>query len=57
MADLLLPAGKEGQQQRALKSCTEMSNFDIHLWSCVTLVTLLKRGNGGYLAQYFISWV
>jgi hypothetical protein len=47
MAYLVLPAGKGGQQQEALRSCTERSNFGIHFWPWVTLVTLLNRGKRG----------
>jgi hypothetical protein len=38
MADLLLPAEKGGQQQEALRSCTEKTNFVIYFWTWVTLV-------------------
>jgi hypothetical protein len=55
MADLLLPAGKERQQQVALKSFTEKSNFGIYFRPRVTLVTLLKYDNWGYLACMKIS--
>jgi hypothetical protein len=41
MAHLLLPAGKEGQQQNTSAVCTKKSNFGIYFWSLVTLETLL----------------
>jgi hypothetical protein len=48
MANLVLPAEKRRattasnlKRLHALK----MSNFGIHFWICVTLVTVLKRGN------------
>jgi hypothetical protein len=32
-------------------------NFGIHLWTKVSLVTLLKFVNRGYLHGYFNSWI
>jgi hypothetical protein len=45
-----LPARKGGQQQEALRNCTEKSNFGLYFWPRVTLVTFLKYCNGDYLA-------
>jgi hypothetical protein len=56
MADWQLPTRKEGQQQEALRSCTNMSNFGLHFWPRVTRVTLIKYGNVGYLTWRFQFW-
>jgi hypothetical protein len=56
MANLLLPDEKGGQLQGALRYSTEISNFGIHLWPRVMIVTLVKYANGGYLAWKFLFW-
>jgi hypothetical protein len=44
------PPEKESNSKWPKKVALKMSNFGTHFWPWVTLVTLLKYANGGYLS-------
>jgi hypothetical protein len=55
--DHFTPAHRKRRAKASgLKIALRMFNFGIHLWPWVTLVTLLKRGNGSYLAWRDQFW-
>ena len=50
------PPEKEGNITEPYKVALKMSNFGIHFWPRVTLMTLLKYWNRGYLTWRFQFW-